>query len=84
MGRRYSERIASGKTTRPALIKELKLREAVERCLILVPAPLTIQWQDELPRFFNEPFRIVHSPNDHTCCAPIPASGWRRTSCTRS
>jgi SNF2 family DNA or RNA helicase len=29
------------------LIKELKLREAVERILILCPAPLTIQWQDE-------------------------------------
>ena len=46
------------------LIKELKLREAVERCLILVPAPLTIQWQDELLRFFGEPFQIIHSAND--------------------
>ena len=46
---------------RPA---ELKLREAIDRCLILVPAPLTIQWQDELLRFFGEPFQIIHSSND--------------------
>ena len=55
----------AGKTIMAGLlIKELKLREAIERCLILVPAPLTIQWQDELLRFFNEPFQIVHSAND--------------------
>ena len=55
----------AGKTIMAGLlIKELKLREAVERCLILVPAPLTIQWQDELLRFFGEPFQIVHSAND--------------------
>ncbi len=55
----------AGKTIMAGLlIKELKLRKAIERCLILVPAPLTIQWQDELLRFFNEPFQIIHSAND--------------------
>ena len=55
----------AGKTIMAGLlIKELKLREAIDRCLILVPAPLTIQWQDELLRFFNEPFQIIHSAND--------------------
>ena len=55
----------AGKTIMAGLlIKELKLREALDRCLILVPAPLTIQWQDELLRFFNEPFQIIHSAND--------------------
>ena len=55
----------AGKTIMAGLlIKELKLREAIDRCLILVPAPLTIQWQDELLRFFNESFQIVHSAND--------------------
>ena len=55
----------AGKTIMAGLlIKELKLREAIERCLILVPAPLTIQWQDELLRFFNEPFQLIHSAND--------------------
>jgi len=32
------------------LLKELKLREPVERVLILCPAPLTVQWQDEMLR----------------------------------
>ena len=55
----------AGKTIMAGLlIKELKLREVIDRCLILTPAPLTIQWQDELLRFFNEPFQIVHSAND--------------------
>ena len=55
----------AGKTIMAGLlIKELKLRQAIERCLILVPAPLTIQWQDELLRFFSEPFQIIHSAND--------------------
>ena len=55
----------AGKTIMAGLlIKELKLREAIDRCLILVPAPLTMQWQDEMLRFFNEPFQIIHSTND--------------------
>src|SRR5438552_4007934 len=44
----------AGKTIMAGLlIKELKLREAVERVLILCPAPLTIQWQDEMIRWFH-------------------------------
>lgn len=55
----------AGKTIMAGLlVKELKLREAVQRCLILAPAPLTIQWQDELLRFFNEPFQVISSAND--------------------
>jgi superfamily II DNA or RNA helicase len=55
----------AGKTIMAGLlVKELKLREAIDRCLILVPAPLTIQWQDELLRFFGESFQIIHSGND--------------------
>ena len=55
----------AGKTIMAGLlVKELKLRDAIDRCLILVPAPLTIQWQDELLRFFGEPFQIIHSAND--------------------
>jgi SNF2 family DNA or RNA helicase len=45
-------------------IKEMKLREAIDRILILCPAPLTIQWQDELLRWFNEPFEIIFSAVD--------------------
>jgi superfamily II DNA or RNA helicase len=55
----------AGKTIMAGLyIKEMKLRQAVDRVLILVPAPLTIQWQDELLRFFGETFQIIHAGND--------------------
>ena len=46
------------------LIKEMRLREALDRVLILCPAPLTIQWQDELLRWFGEPFDIIFSAVD--------------------
>ena len=55
----------AGKTIMAGLlVKELKLRQAIDRCLVLVPAPLTIQWQEELLRFFGESFQIIHSAND--------------------
>jgi len=55
----------AGKTIMAGLlIKELKLREAVERILVLCPAPLTIQWQDEMLRWFGEPFEIIFSAVD--------------------
>ena len=55
----------AGKTIMAGLlIKELKLRNAIERILVIVPASLTIQWQDELLRFFNEIFTIINAEND--------------------
>ena len=55
----------AGKTIMAGLLlKEMKLRQAIERILIIVPAPLTIQWQDELLRFFGETFQIISSGND--------------------
>ena len=55
----------AGKTIMAGLLlKEMKLREAIERILIIVPAPLTIQWQDELQRFFGETFQIISAGND--------------------
>jgi SNF2 family DNA or RNA helicase len=55
----------AGKTIMAGLlIKELKLREAIERVLILCPAPLTIQWQDEMLRWFSEPFDIIFAAVD--------------------
>ena len=55
----------AGKTIMAGLLlKEMKLREAIERILILCPAPLTIQWQDELLRWFGEPFDIIFSAVD--------------------
>ena len=46
------------------LIKEMKLREAIERVLILCPSPLTIQWQDEMLRWFGESFDMIFSAVD--------------------
>jgi len=55
----------AGKTIMAGLlIKELKLREVIERVLILCPAPLTIQWQDEMLRWFGESFDIIFSAVD--------------------
>ncbi|HWP39575.1 MAG TPA: DEAD/DEAH box helicase, partial [Tepidisphaeraceae bacterium] len=55
----------AGKTIMAGLlIKELKLRQAIERILILCPAPLTIQWQDEMQRWFAETFDIIFSAVD--------------------
>ena len=50
----------AGKTIMAGLlIKEMKLRQAIERVLILCPSPLTIQWQDEMFRWFGEEFDII-------------------------
>jgi SNF2 family DNA or RNA helicase len=50
----------SGKTIMAGLlIKELKLRAVLDRVLIVCPAPLTIQWQDEMSSRFEETFEIV-------------------------
>ncbi|MBN2133798.1 MAG: DUF3883 domain-containing protein [Sedimentisphaerales bacterium] len=55
----------AGKTIMAGLlIKEMKLREAIERVLILCPAPLTIQWQDEMQRWFGETFDIIFAAVD--------------------
>ncbi|MHC5057438.1 MAG: helicase-related protein [Planctomycetota bacterium] len=55
----------AGKTIMAGLlIKELKLREAIERVLILCPASLTIQWQDEMLLWFGESFDMIFSAVD--------------------
>lgn len=55
----------AGKTIMAGLlIKEMKLRQAIERILVLCPAPLTIQWQDELLRWFGEPFEPIDASRD--------------------
>lgn len=52
----------AGKTIMAGLLlKELKLRGAIERVLILAPAPLTLQWQDELKSKFSETFEVINS-----------------------
>ncbi|MGD0767478.1 MAG: helicase-related protein [Tepidisphaeraceae bacterium] len=55
----------AGKTIMAGLlIKEMKLREAIDRVLILCPAPLVPQWQDEMLRWFNESFEPIGSDRD--------------------
>ena len=52
----------AGKTIMAGLLlKELKLRGVINYILILTPAPLTIQWQDELYSKFDETFEIANS-----------------------
>ncbi len=52
----------AGKTIMAGLLlKELKLRGVIERILILAPAPLTLQWQDEPKSKFSETFEAINS-----------------------
>jgi hypothetical protein len=55
----------AGKTIMAGLLlKEMKLREAIERILVLCPAPLVPQWQDEMLRWFGESFEPIDSTRD--------------------
>lgn len=52
----------AGKTIMAGLLlKELRLRLVADRVLILCPAPLTVQWQDELHDKFDERFTLIDS-----------------------
>lgn len=52
----------AGKTIMAGLlIKELKMRGVIEHVLVLCPAPLTIQWQDEMRTKFDEVFEIIRA-----------------------
>ncbi|MEO9028042.1 MAG: helicase-related protein [Ktedonobacteraceae bacterium] len=52
----------AGKTIMAGLLlKELKLRGVINYVLILTPAPLTVQWQDELYSKFDETFEVISS-----------------------
>ncbi len=52
----------AGKTIMAGLLlKELKLRGVINYVLILTPAPLTIQWQDELYSKFDETYEVITS-----------------------
>jgi SNF2 family DNA or RNA helicase len=50
----------AGKTIMAGLLlKELKLRGAITRTLIVAPANLALQWQREMAEKFDEPFDLV-------------------------
>lgn len=55
-----ADEVGLGKTIEAGLIiKELRARGLVERVLIIVPASLQLQWQQELRSKFNEEFDII-------------------------
>ena len=57
-----ADEVGLGKTIEAGLIiKELRARELVERVLVVCPASLQLQWQQELRSKFNEDFEILDS-----------------------
>lgn len=55
-----ADEVGLGKTIEAGLIlKELRARQMVERVLIVVPASLQWQWQQELHSKFNEQFEVL-------------------------
>ncbi len=55
-----ADEVGLGKTIETGLIiKEMKLKYHYKKFLVIVPAPLTFQWQKELEYKFNEKFTIL-------------------------
>ena len=60
-----ADEVGLGKTIEAAMVlKEYILRQLVRRALILVPASLTIQWQEELKQKAGLDFHIVDRRNN--------------------
>jgi SNF2 family DNA or RNA helicase len=58
----------AGKTIMAGLfVRELLIRGDLQRCLIICPGSLAMQWQDELAQKFHLPFEIL--TNDRIDCA---------------
>ena len=58
-----ADEVGLGKTIEAGLIiKELRARGLVERVLVICPANLQLQWQQELRSKFNEEFEILDGP----------------------
>ncbi|MFO1469822.1 MAG: SNF2-related protein [Turneriella sp.] len=56
-----ADEVGLGKTIEAGLIlKELKLKHGYQKILIVVPSPLTAQWQQELRTKFAEEFTILN------------------------
>jgi len=54
-----ADEVGMGKTIESGLIlKELKLRGIVKRCLVIVPKSAMLQWKQEMKKHFNEAFHI--------------------------
>ena len=60
-----ADEVGLGKTIEAGIVmKELLVRGLIHRVLVLVPASLTRQWQEELETKFGESFLIVKKPED--------------------
>src|SRR5215469_16438683 len=62
--RRYllCDEVGLGKTVEAGMVlKELRARNEVRRCLVIAPASLLRQWQFELKSKFNEAFSVVNT-----------------------
>jgi len=60
-----ADEVGLGKTIEAGLImKELKMRGLIKKILVLVPASLTTQWQEEMEIHFQEKFRLQKTPLD--------------------
>ena len=60
-----ADEVGLGKTIEAGLImKELLQRGLIESVLVLVPASLTQQWQEELATKFYEEFALIEAPRD--------------------
>jgi SNF2 family DNA or RNA helicase len=60
-----ADEVGLGKTIEAGIVmKELLMRGLAHRVLVLVPASLTVQWQEELEAKFGETFTIVRKPED--------------------
>lgn len=60
-----ADEVGLGKTIEAGIVmKELLVRGLVRRVLILVPAPLTYQWQQEMLQKFDEEFTVASAPED--------------------
>ncbi|MDB5097751.1 MAG: hypothetical protein JWM80_2172 [Cyanobacteria bacterium RYN_339] len=60
-----ADEVGLGKTIEAGIVmKELLVRGLIQRVLVLVPASLTRQWQEELETKFGEQFTIVKKPED--------------------
>jgi superfamily II DNA or RNA helicase len=69
----------AGKTIMSGLlIKELRLRGIAERILVLCPAPLTIQWEDELKTKFDEKFEVMTAERIRGTLTSNPWSDYAR------
>jgi superfamily II DNA or RNA helicase len=67
----------AGKTIMAGLLmKELHLRGVADRILVLCPAPLTVQWQDELSEKFSEHFEVLDS---HKVRWQLGGNAWQQT-----